>query len=443
MEIKPNSALLREIFKKADADKNNSVSQSEISEVIRDCSRLGVEPGERDLVLKAYQEQKNRPGSPYETDPNDMRMWEFMTYCNLMSDEKWPIFEKSEIETYKLFGDELTPEGKPYTEADMDSMMQLGENQQQSAEDPSSFLQLLKEDPSAVQMMNPGFYSKAETAKSFINELFNTSFGALAILDKRFSRNPSLRPSQTIANLLERYRLYRSVLHAIGINRPTRLNGKTAISIIADYAARNPDMHSKLMKEYPEIAADMGLENEIINTKPLNEESRPIALVAYNAEHSTLDRNHIEELIEKGYRVVYAEVKTDEQLFSSIIDIGSQKKISLLVMGGFGSTERLVFGNNQDDPSHKLDLSDEGRMMGLDLAQYMEENSSIVLESCTAAGDGKTSIQAMVSKVFANSDVFGSRTSLGKLTYHYESPSNPKIKGISIGQYYFDRMRTN
>jgi hypothetical protein len=168
-------------------------------------------------------------------------------------------------------------------------------------------------------------------------------------------------------------------------------------------------------------------------------DSRPLAVIVYPKKdgRGAFENNQIEELIKRGYRVVYFEAKTDKEAFDALIAATAARPADLLVIGGHGDRTHLALG--ADDPAKSeieneenyIDLSDEEKMKKNNLSERLAKRSVIILESCST-GEGKegaNNVANLLRKIFPHSMVFAPVTPTSVVHYNYDE--NERIIGIT------------
>lgn len=198
--------------------------------------------------------------------------------------------------------------------------------------------------------------------------------------------------------LRKKYNYIINKLRVLNITFPERLDTKSALEIIKNREnLKKPD-------------------------------SRPIALFIYPKKdfNGVFVFNKIRELIDKGYRVFYYEARKDTEYYQAVRTVGKVKKIATKVIGGHGVKGFVSFGASDPAKSSDvreevfyLDLSDASEMKGM--AKYMEENSVIIVDSCSTGegGEGARNVANMLRGVYSKSELFSPRrpSSVKKYTY--------------------------
>jgi Domain of unknown function (DUF4116) len=167
-------------------------------------------------------------------------------------------------------------------------------------------------------------------------------------------------------------------------------------------------------------------------------DGRPLAVVVYPKKdwNGAFEYNQIASLIERGYRVVYFEISLASQLREVMTAAASAQKISLLIVGGHGYLTHVAFGGEdrervteEEQRKYYLHVSDPSVLDGLQ--GFMEEDSVIVIESCSA-GAGKettTNVSNMVRTAFPQSRIFAPTVPAGVGEYGYDAGN--RVIGIA------------
>lgn len=158
-------------------------------------------------------------------------------------------------------------------------------------------------------------------------------------------------------------------------------------------------------------------------------DSRPLAVIIYpKTDHNrAFEPNNIGELIEKGYRVVYFEVASDEAVYQAVEAATVKQKAQLIILGGHGIAERTAMGatdpasSEMSDEVYYIDLSDKPEMKQRHLSLHLEKGAVILLESCST-GRGKqdgNNVANLMREVFPQASVYAPTlpTGVSKLTY--------------------------
>ncbi len=146
----------------------------------------------------------------------------------------------------------------------------------------------------------------------------------------------------------------------------------------------------------------------ISNRESLTADDRPLAVVILpTSDWNRAFLNHeIKDLMERGYRVVCYEANNELDFYQAVIEAGESQPISLLSIGGHGSINTTQFGNDYNDETAQLDLSDETEIHIL--RQYMADDSIVILDSCSTGEGGRagSNIANMLGRIFIRSTIF-------------------------------------
>lgn len=145
--------------------------------------------------------------------------------------------------------------------------------------------------------------------------------------------------------------------------------------------------------------------------------SKPIALVVYPVSDHNGAFKRIKHdtatLHRHGYKVIYVKCAKDSQMFDAIRHAGQTREISVLYIGGHGTSDTTQFGGQQDikgvsqDETDFLDRGDIPKMA--DLGQYVDEKGTIILLSCSTGSDGEddlTNVANTLGKVFPGRKIY-------------------------------------
>ena len=166
--------------------------------------------------------------------------------------------------------------------------------------------------------------------------------------------------------------------------------------------------------------------NEILhNRRNLGEiDSRPLAIVVFTKSdyNQAFSDNQIQNLVQRGYRVVYFEATTTEEVCKYLLSatIAVKKKADLLVIGGHGTQESITMGYAFEDAVGTWD----GKTMinKYNLSRTLNEGAAVVLRSCSA-GKGKkkrVNVANFMKKVFPQAKIFAPIKNAGALRYIYD-----------------------
>jgi len=178
--------------------------------------------------------------------------------------------------------------------------------------------------------------------------------------------------------------------------------------------------------DHPNRLADIEVVREVVANRetPGTNDSRPVAIVITPAKdwNGAFEMNSIRELT-RAYRVMYYESDTDRDFYRAVLDSTTDKKASVLIIGGHGASNLLSFG--AEDPAHTvetneelyLDFSDRAEMVDMDLKGRLAQGAQIVVDSCNA-GEGRNTAENIVNLVadaFPNARIYGPTDSTNKV----------------------------
>ncbi|MFC1571252.1 hypothetical protein ACFL31_01705 [Candidatus Margulisiibacteriota bacterium] len=138
---------------------------------------------------------------------------------------------------------------------------------------------------------------------------------------------------------------------------------------------------------------------EIIENRQQNApDDRPLAVIIYPTSDwngaFTSDAAVIDDLIARGFRVMYYEVSTDQQMYAALQEATAEQQASLLIIGGHGSQTTTSFGAGDpareeiDQELFALDPSDETEMIEQELSRTLINGGHVILVSCST-GQGR------------------------------------------------------
>ena len=396
------------LFRKADANRDLVLNETE------------VKRSHSTLLKKAYKLQKMYAAGEYDADP-DMKLWEYMQAIGLQS--FWPpgshilTKEIKEFHTYRpaplkgSFLKHLFFERRILQDIKKQILERVKNEPEWAAnpllkEDRAFALKVVKRNGLALKYAD----NILKKDREIVLEAIKENEGAFEYAD------PSLRSDPQIQQALfeNNFNFYRCM------NDPSPETENEYKKMINDLNALNITYHEMF---------DTASALEIIkNRKNLDKaDGRPIALLIYPNPKTDWNtafakNSQIVELIRRGYKVVYFEVKKDTEFYEAVKAAGKKQKISLMVIAGHGEKGRTNFGAYYGE-EFALDLSDEQEMKDLKLGEYMEEDSVIIMESCsTGAGrEEDKNIANLVAGIFYKSEVFAPQRQGAPMDYYYES----------------------
>ncbi|MFA5090978.1 MAG: LysM peptidoglycan-binding domain-containing protein, partial [Candidatus Omnitrophota bacterium] len=183
-------------------------------------------------------------------------------------------------------------------------------------------------------------------------------------------------------------------------------------------------------------------------------DGRKLAVVIFStADHNgalfTEENNTLfDSLIKKGYRLMYYEAATDDEMVDVLRDATKDEQASLLLIGAHGSSSRLKFGSeplvNEGIPSegYFLDLEDEHELRRIQISDSLKDGGSILLMSCgTGAGHcDEANLANMLYRVFpeaAHLIAPSIETSVPRLLYDNDG----KVIAIDLGKWVHDATK--
>lgn len=160
---------------------------------------------------------------------------------------------------------------------------------------------------------------------------------------------------------------------------------------------------------HPERFPDRKVLEQIIANRLSTAQSdpRPMAVVIYpKGDHNgAFAENTPMEPLMQNYRLMYYEAGNEQELVAALRDARRRGDIELLYIGGHGASDRLLLGDDPNDSSQSLDLSDERAFAHL--FDVVAPYGSIVLDSCNNAqgGAAANNLAAMVARLAPHANV--------------------------------------
>ncbi|MFA4905379.1 MAG: DUF4116 domain-containing protein [Candidatus Margulisiibacteriota bacterium] len=163
-------------------------------------------------------------------------------------------------------------------------------------------------------------------------------------------------------------------------------------------------------KQY--VEDDEVIKEIIINRIMLRRDARPVAVAvfpkadwngAFRSDSSWGNAHrYIEQMIKAGYRVLYYEANTENDLYAAIRESGGPEKISLLVIGGHGYPGGISFGGYVREIDG-LGFNDMDQMR--ELADLFSEECVVILDSCST-GAGQNNIARQLGHALPKCGIF-------------------------------------
>lgn len=216
------------------------------------------------------------------------------------------------------------------------------------------------------------------------------------------------------------------------------ISGKTriylkALNIEFIRSWMNHSKHSWILSD-----EDMVINEVILNRVMLSEDGRPLAIVVYPKEDWNgamrpdnlwgSSYSYVNELREKGYRVLYYEARTETDLYDAIREGGTSQKISVLLIAGHGDSETIDFGGNYRlrREVYYLGLNDMNEMRKL--AGLMAEDCVVILESCST-GAGRNNIARALGRALPGCSIFAPKFDCAGFGFRYDE--NNRVSGAA------------
>ncbi|MFA5840157.1 MAG: DUF4116 domain-containing protein [Candidatus Margulisiibacteriota bacterium] len=166
--------------------------------------------------------------------------------------------------------------------------------------------------------------------------------------------------------------------------------------------------------EFPQRLGSMRSLLEIVHNRQnlAENDPRPMIVLLYpKADYNgAFAATQMEELVQKGYRVIYFEGGTDEEDYANLIaatrNVG--KKTMYIEWSGHGTAEKIAKGAAdpaQGIPENEdlyIDLTDEKEMKDLKLEETIDPAGMIIVTACSAGAGRETSpnMANMFAKIF-------------------------------------------
>jgi hypothetical protein len=156
-------------------------------------------------------------------------------------------------------------------------------------------------------------------------------------------------------------------------------------------------------------------------------DARPTALLFYTRHdyNGAFEKNQIQELNQRGYRVLYYEVETMDEIAAILPEVNPAAQKILMVIGGHGTQNSIALGAegglDNNNLAYFIDFSDEAQLS--DLSGYIGEGSVIVYESCStgAGGGGADNIVNMSDRAFPQAMSIGPPVPTSVDAYVYDN----------------------
>ncbi|MBN1913106.1 MAG: hypothetical protein JW788_01760 [Candidatus Omnitrophica bacterium] len=154
------------------------------------------------------------------------------------------------------------------------------------------------------------------------------------------------------------------------------------------------------------------ISNRIVLNRP--GDNRPVAVIIYPVSDwngaFAVGQDALHSLIAAGYRVIYYEVATEDEMIAALKNATQYDKASFILIGGHGTASTLSFGTVDpakgkiypDEEAFTLDLNDETQMLEAGIGSSLAEGGVVALLSCST-GEGECSqnnVANMLYRIF-------------------------------------------
>ncbi|MDI6731936.1 MAG: hypothetical protein QME05_05105 [Candidatus Margulisbacteria bacterium] len=116
----------------------------------------------------------------------------------------------------------------------------------------------------------------------------------------------------------------------------------------------------------------------------------------------TRENDIFQDLIQRGYRVMYYEAGNEAEFYASLRDGSRAQRASLLIVAGHGTIDSVQLGNDYFNEEQVLDLSDTVELRRNKVPDTLAAGGAVLLFSCST-GEGKESgqnIANLLRKIF-------------------------------------------
>jgi len=509
MEI--DKVYIKDLFFKADLNFNFAVNIDEINQAE---SEGNITPEEAGLLREAYgfNKEKNR----YSCDPKqDMYLWKYMEAVGKVRHQE--IFSKEEIaklNLYKIF--DIIEKNPEYYRCIDDIYKENTEiTLQMLACNPKVFNYLYSE-----QRANKPFILQAIQCApeiyEYLPEMYNSdvdiakaAIAASPDIYGMISKNPNFKNDRELAL----YAVYYDAQNIKNIDGALLKEAgfiEEAFTVNYEIVKFMDEPSEDLKARYVQIAHDINnglhsldiefteripasVRKEIIDNRKSSgvDDGRPVALIIYpktdeNGAFITFN-NMIAKLVQDGYKVVYYEADSEDDIVKDVQEASQARKIDLFLIGGHGKKDAIqlfspltislnmrkdniistaqtlnkIFQILQFIPYPILGLiylpilivtrlidgvrkifalpfESEKQMLSVndakdikDLSKYMSENSVVILEGCSTGQGGQNAknLANMLGGVFMNSYIWAPM--LGTEIYGFYYDDNGKVNGVN------------
>jgi hypothetical protein len=209
--------------------------------------------------------------------------------------------------------------------------------------------------------------------------------------------------------------------------------GKTRIYmnlLNIEYLRKDTSVYSGINSSNDEVINDV-----VLNRIMLRADGRPMAMIVFPKEDwnrafrpdSTWGNSYdfVKQLKEKGYRVLYYEARTENDLYNAIREGGVTQKISVLLMAGHGHPGGIGFGGNYRE-INEIGFNDMIEIR--ELAEYMAEGCVVILDSCST-GAGRNNIARRLGDSLPGCRIFAPKYDCSGFGFRYDE--NNRVIGAA------------
>ena len=138
---------------------------------------------------------------------------------------------------------------------------------------------------------------------------------------------------------------------------------------------------------------------ELVRNRSANKpDGRPLAVILYPKSDwngSFAYNDYVDALIEQGYRVMYYEAESDEQVIQFLKGATQEQQADLIVLGGHGEQGGMQFGKDNSEKA-QLDLNNGKKLAGSGVRSALKEGGTVALYGCST-GKGREKEDNMVN----------------------------------------------
>lgn len=147
----------------------------------------------------------------------------------------------------------------------------------------------------------------------------------------------------------------------------------------------------------PFLFSEEALREIVANRLAAKPDGRPLAIVTYpksdkNNAFALHGLDFVEDLMKKGYRVMFYQIGSRQDLASSLkgaVGVGDQRqRADLIVLAGHGNQRSIEFNSDLPEKERSLTIDDAGWLLESGVSEVLADGGSILLHACSTGANG-------------------------------------------------------